>query len=85
MNPNDSRPVAQLRELVHERDVDRAEDVLEQLCQLGRFGRRDGVHGLERTAVELDGPLGALRRDPAHDLRRVLRRPVLAPGIDALR
>ena len=39
----DLHPVAELRELVDERDVDRAEDVLEQLRQLGRLGRRDLV------------------------------------------
>ena len=37
----DVHPVAELRELVDERDVHRAEDVLEQLRQLGRLGRRD--------------------------------------------
>ena len=49
----DAHPVAELRELVDERDVDRAEDVLEQLRQLGRLGRRDGVDGVDDAAVEL--------------------------------
>ena len=39
----DVHPVAQLRELVDERDVDRAEDVLEELRELGRLGRGDAV------------------------------------------
>src|SRR5215210_403798 len=43
------------------------------------------MNGLERAAVELDRPFGAGRRDPADDLRRVLRCPILAAGIDALR
>ena len=37
----DVHPVAEHGELVDERDVDRAEDVLEQLRHLGRIGRRD--------------------------------------------
>ena len=44
----DPHPVAELRELVDERDVDRAEDVLEQLRQLGRLGRRDAVDAVDR-------------------------------------
>ena len=36
----DAHAVGQHRELVDERDVDRAEDVLEQLRQLGRLGAR---------------------------------------------
>ncbi len=73
----DVHPVAELRELVDERDVDRAEDVLEQLRQLGGLGRRDGVDRVDRAR-------GRPRRrprceavvDPAEDLRRRLRRPV---------
>ena len=80
----DVHPVAELRELVDERDVDRAEDVLEQLRQLGRLGRRDGVHGVDRAAVDVGRGLGARGREPADDLRRRLRRPVGAARVDAL-
>ena len=45
----DPHPVAELGELVHERDVDRAVDVLEQLRQLGRLGRGDLVDGVDRV------------------------------------
>ena len=45
----DAHPVAQLRELVDERDVDGAVDVLEQLRQLGGLRRRDLVHGVDRA------------------------------------
>ena len=34
----DAEPLAELRQLVDEGDVDRAEDVLEQLRELGRLG-----------------------------------------------
>ena len=80
----DPHPVAEDRELVDERDVDRAEDVLEQLRQLGRLGARDLVHGVDRAPIEVGRPAGALRRDPAEHLRRRLRRPVLAARVDAL-
>ena len=76
----DPHPVAELRELVDERDVDRAEDVLEQLRQLGGLGRRDAVHGVDRARVERGRRLGAGGRDAADDLRHVLRRPVVRPG-----
>ena len=52
----DPHPVAELRELVDERDVDRAVDVLEQLRQLGRLGRRDLVDGVDRRAVDARRP-----------------------------
>ena len=58
----DPHPVAELRELVDERDVDRAVDVLEQLRQLGRLGRRDAVDGVDRGAVERRGRLRSTRR-----------------------
>ena len=51
----DVHAVAELRELVDERDVDGAVDVLEQLRQLGRVGRRDLVHRVDRLAVDLGG------------------------------
>src|SRR5207302_4176465 len=80
----DSYAVAEDREFVDERDVDRAEDVLEQLRQLGGLGRGDLDHLVDGARVELDRPARALRRQAADDLRRRLRRPVLAAGIDAL-
>ena len=54
----DSHPIAQLGELVDERDVDRAEDVLEQLRQLGRLRGRDAMDGVDRGAVERSRCLG---------------------------
>src|SRR5205823_8892567 len=81
----EAHPVAELRKLVDECDVDRAEDVLEQLRQLGRLRRGDGEDGVERGLVELDGALGASVRQAADDLRRALGRPVLAAWVDALR
>ena len=64
----DLHPVAELRELVDERDVDRAEDVLEQLRQLGRLGRGDRVTTVvDRARVELGGRLG---RAPRRSRRR---------------
>src|SRR4029077_17475131 len=78
-------PLAELRELVDERDVDRAEDVLEQLRQLRGLGRGnldDLVHG---ARVELDRAARALRGQAADDLRGGLGRPVLPAGVDALR
>ena len=81
----DPHPVAEDRELVDERDVDRAEDVLEQLRELGRLRAGELVHRVDRAPVEVGGPARALGRDPAEHLRRRLRRPVLAPRVDALR
>ena len=57
----DLHPVAELRELVDERDVDRAVDVLEQLRQLGGLGRRDLVDRVERRAVDVRGRLRCTR------------------------
>ena len=50
----DAHPVAQDRQLVHERDVHRAEDVLEQLGELGRLRCRDLHDLVADLAVELD-------------------------------
>ena len=54
----DPHPVGEDRELVDERDVDRAEDVLEQLRQLGRLGRRDAHDVVADQPVELGGAVG---------------------------
>ncbi len=80
----DVHPVAELRELVDERDVDRPEDVLEELRELGRLGRRDGVHVLDRRRVERRGRSGRALVDASDDLGDGLRRPVLTPRIDPL-
>ena len=80
----DLHPVAKLCELVDERDVDGAVDVLEQLRQLGGVGRRDLVDRVECRAIDICSGLGRLRGDPADDLGRRLRRPVLAARVDAL-
>ena len=76
----DSHPLGEDRQLVDERDVDRAEDVLEQLGHLGGLGRRDPDDVIADAAVELLGALGAGRRDPADHLGRVAQRVVGAPG-----
>ena len=80
----DVHPVAELGELVDERDVDRAEDVLEQLRQLGGLRRRHPVYLVDRALVELGRPLGAGVGDPADDLRHALRAPARVPGVHAL-
>ena len=58
----DPEAVGELGELVDEGDVDRAEDVLEQLRELGRLGRGDGDDLVADLGVDRGGPLGAGRR-----------------------
>ena len=53
----DAHPVAEHRQLVDERDVDRAEDVLEQLRELRRLGRGDLDDLVADQVVERDGAL----------------------------
>ena len=81
----DPHAVGQHRQLVDERDVDRAEDVLQQLRQLRRLRARRRARPVADEAVEL---LGALARRPrvrpADHLRRVAQREVGAAGVDAL-
>ena len=55
----DAHALGEDRELVDERDVDRAEDVLEQLGQLGRLGGRDPDHVVADAAVEVVGAVEA--------------------------
>jgi hypothetical protein len=43
------------------------------------------VDGVDRLPVDLGGAARALGGDPAEHLRRRLRRPVLAAGVDPLR
>ena len=52
----DVHPVTELGELVDERDVHRPEDVLEELRQLGRLGRRDRVHRVDGAARRAPPP-----------------------------
>ena len=80
----DPHPVRQDRQLVDERDVDRAEDVLQQLGQLRDLRRGDGDERLAHAAVEVEGSLGALACEAADELGRVADREVRAAGIDAL-
>ena len=72
------------RHLVDQRDVDGAEDVLEQLRELGDLGGGDRHDVVADAPVELDGAVGARRREAADDLRRVAQRVVGAAGVDAL-
>jgi hypothetical protein len=60
-----------LQQLVHERDVHAAEDVLEQLCHLRSARRGDGNHGVDEALEHLDGQRGTRRSDAADDLGRV--------------
>ena len=76
----DAHALGEYRQLVDERDVDRAEDVLEQLGQLGRLGGRDPDDLIAHAPVELVGPVEAGRGDPADHLRRVAQRVVGAAG-----
>src|SRR5689334_24242637 len=49
----DARAPEHQLELVDQRDVDRAEDVLEELGRFGDLGARDRVHLAHRGAVEI--------------------------------
>ena len=69
----DAELVADDRHLVDEPDVDRAERVLEQLHQLGRFGRRHRDDRVDARSRRAPSRLRCRRRDAADDLRRVLR------------
>jgi hypothetical protein len=80
----DAHALGEDRELVHERDVDRAEDVLEQLCHLGRLGRGDALDVLANAPVELGRTVGAGLGDAADHLRRVVQRVVGPARVDAL-
>ncbi len=77
-------PVGELGELVDQRDVDRAEDVLEQLRELRRLGAGDPHHLLADQPVDLGRALRAGVGQPADDLRRVGDRVIGAPRVDAL-
>ena len=76
--------VGEDRQFVDQRDVDRAEDVLEQLGQLRRLGRAHGHDLVADQAVEVDCALRAHLGQAAHDLRRGADGEVLAAGVHAL-
>ena len=80
----DAHAVGEHRQLVDQRDVDRAEDVLEQLRQLRRLGAGDAHDLVADEPVELRGALGAGLGQAADHLRRVAQREVGAARIDAL-
>ena len=61
-----------------------AEDVLQQLRQLGGLGRGDAVDRVDRAAVEGGRRVCPRLGDAADDLGDVLRRPVPTSRVDAL-
>ena len=81
----DAHAVAEDRQLVDERDVHRAEDVLEQLGQLRRLAAwRPATTSSQTALVELDRAPPALVGQAADDLGRVAQREVGAARVDAL-
>ena len=66
----DPEPVAELGDFVDQGDVDRAEDVLQELCQLGGLRRADDLDRVADLRVEGGGALGAGGGDAADQLRR---------------
>jgi hypothetical protein len=81
----DAESLAEHRELVHERDVDRAEDVLEQLGELGGVRVRDLDDPVADLDVELDRMAGAGLGQAPDDLRRRPDREVRPSRVDPLR
>ncbi len=81
----DTHAVEDERELVHERDVDVALRVLDDLRGLGDLDRRRAVHaGVDDPAVgsrDALERLGILARDDLHD---ALERVLVVAGVDAL-
>ena len=80
----DAHPVAEHGQLVHQRDVHGAEDVLEQLRELGRL---QGGHADDLVAdlpVQVRRALHAHVGQAAHDPGRGAHRVVGAAGVDAL-
>ena len=65
----EAHPLAQQGQLVHEGDVDVAEDVLEELGELGRVGRRELDHRGVDVAQERGRPRRRLRGHPADQAR----------------
>jgi len=81
----DAHPFREKGQLVNQGNVDAAKDVLQQLGHLGRPGRRDDVNVGKELGQQSPGQFGALGREPAHHLGRVLDGKVFVAGVDALR
>src|ERR1700694_6060078 len=80
----DVHPVEDGLQLVDEGDVDRPEDVLEELAGLGYPRARDRHDPLERRAVKRRSRSRGGLVHPADDLGDVARRELLVSGIFAL-
>ena len=80
----DPQPLAELRELVHQGDVDRAEDVLQQLRELRRLGCGENDDLLADQRVELACALRGGLVQPTHHLRCRPHGEVRAAGVDPL-
>ena len=72
-------------ELVDQRDVDAAEDVLEKLRDLGRLEAGDGHQRLDEAGVKQHDQFQAGLGQAADDLRGVVQVPALVAGVDPLR
>ncbi len=77
-------PNCRARQLVDQRDVHGAEDVLQQLRELRCLWGRDADDLLADEPIERLGAIAAFGGEAADHLRRVGEREVGAPGIDAL-
>ena len=80
----DAHAHAELLELVHQRDVDAAVDVFEQLGHLGDGGAADRDDAAEDRAVECGRQFDGARVAPADDLGDIVARDGLVAGIFAL-
>jgi hypothetical protein len=85
MKPKGLVEAASIGQLVDEGDVDGAEDVLQELGQLGRLGVGEEDHVVADLRVEGFGALGAGRREAADELGGGLDRVVGAARVDPLR
>ena len=80
----DAHAVGEDRQLVDERDVDRAEDVLQQLGHLRHLGGGDADDVVGDHAVQRLRAIAARGGEAADDLRGVAQRVVRPAGVDAL-
>ena len=80
----DAHPHAQLLQLVDQRDIDAAVDVLEQLGHLGHRGAADGNDAAEDGAVHGRGQLRGRRAAAADDLGNIVAGHGVVAGIFAL-
>ena len=80
----DPHTIGQHRKLVHQCDVDRAEDVLQELRQLGRLGAGHAHDLLAHHLVQRLGTIGADLGQAAEHLWCVAHREVRPARIDAL-